>query len=557
MSLFEWLDASGLREAVLTSTLLVVVALLAASVFVVPKAGPLRFLEARWLFVLVAVLAIFASRWPSISYHLELTRDEAQMTAQAITIPRFPIPWKSYDGTISGPLNSAALIVPALFDEPVTFATARVTGIALFIGTLAFLFVMTRTLYGELAARVGILLPLSFFCCARSPDFTHYSIELLPMFLLSAGAYGLVRFATIDTQSWNLALAGLALGCLLFANLQGAILGLVLFIAGVGLITWRDLTAPDRARRLLWLFAGTCCVPAIILTFVVISGAFHDFFVSYVELPVVYMRANCCTVAGAGFFFSDPFFRAVLESSMFLLVVSVAGIALLGRKESRRPLMWLPALIAVLLVPVSIYSIEVSQTPFEHYLFLVLWPLCAASSFAFGALLTEMNSDQRLQQARIWILLQGVLVACGPSIALNLTQPNPYLGRLAQNLAHAPDPPTAMLLRHVKAGERMAVWGWMPRYFVETQALLGTRDAVTQFQIDPRVFQTYYRRRYLADMRANRPKFFVDAVAPGSYRYKDRATEGHESFPALGSYVRADYTLIDEAKGVRLYQRKG
>ncbi len=545
MSLFEWLDASGFREAMLSGALLALVALLAVSVYVVPKTRLGQTVEARWLFVVVAVLAIFASRWPSIGYHLELNRDEAQMTALAITIHQFPVPWKSYDGTLTGPLDSAVLIVPAQFDEPVTFVTARVTGILLFIGTASFLFAMTRTLYGELAARVGMLLPLAFFCCVRQPDFTHYSVELLPMFLLSIAAYGLVRFAIDNPQAWTVALSGLALGCLPFASLQSALLAFALFLAGVGLITWRDLTAPDRAWRLLWLFGATIVVPVVILSAVIASGAFHDFFVSYVEFPAFYIQANCCHWAGPAFFFSDPFFRAVIESSLALLIISAAGIVFLGRKESRRPMMWLPTLVAVALVPISIYSIEAPQTPSEHYLFLLLWPLCAASAFAFGALLTEMSSDQRLKRASALILLQGALVACGPSIALNFSQPNEYLGRFAENVAHVPDAATAMVLRHVKPGDRMALWGLTPRFFVETQALLGTRDALSQFQIDPRIFQAYYRRRYLADMELNRPRFLLDT-----------SPKGHEAFPALSSLLVSEYKLVGQVKGARLYQRK-
>ena len=284
------------------------------------------------------------------------------------------------------------------------------------------------------------------------------------MFLLSIAAYG-CRFAIDNPQAWTVALSGLALGCLPFASLQSALLAFALFLAGVGLITWRDLTAPDRAWRLLWLFGATIVVPVVILSAVIASGAFHDFFVSYVEFPAFYIQANCCHWAGPAFFFSDPFFRAVIESSLALLIISAAGIVFLGRKESRRPMMWLPTLVAVALVPISIYSIEAPQTPSEHYLFLLLWPLCAASAFAFGALLTEISSDQRLKRASALILLQGALVACGPSIALNFSQPNEYLGRFAENVAHVPDAATAMVLRHVKPGDRMALWGLTPRFF--------------------------------------------------------------------------------------------
>jgi hypothetical protein len=223
MSLLEWLDASPFLEAALTSALLVIVALLAVSVSVLPKEGPRRLGRSRWLFAFFVVLAIFAARWPSTLSYLELNPEESQMTAQAITIRHFPIPWKSYDTTTSGPLNSAVLVAPALFGKSIDFVSTRLVAIALILGTLAFLFAITRTLYGELAARLGLLLPLAFFCCVRSPDFADYTSEMLPMFLLSAAAYGLVRFGMVEPR--GIAFTGFALGCLPFANLQSALLG--------------------------------------------------------------------------------------------------------------------------------------------------------------------------------------------------------------------------------------------------------------------------------------------------------------------------------------------
>jgi len=99
------------------------------------------------------------------------------------------------------------------------------------------------------------------------------------------------------------------------------------------------------------------------------------------------------------------------------------------------------------------------------------------------------------------------------------------------------------------------VWGWMPDFYVATGALLGTRDAITQFQIVPSSYQNYYRTRYLADFALNRPRFFVDAVSPSMFAYHDPAKEGHQSFPQLARIVAADYRDIGESYGVRLYER--
>ena len=47
----------------------------------------------------------------------------------------------------------------------------------------------------------------------------------------------------------------------------------------------------------------------------------------------------------------------------------------------------------------------------------------------------------------------------------------------------------------------------------------------------------------------------VDAVAPDSYRFKDWAKQGHQTFHDLSDLIDSRYTLVDEANGVLLYER--
>ncbi len=101
----------------------------------------------------------------------------------------------------------------------------------------------------------------------------------------------------------------------------------------------------------------------------------------------------------------------------------------------------------------------------------------------------------------------------------------------------------------------MAVWGWMPQYYVATGAIMGTRDAITQFQIEGNPLMAYYRARYLADMRQNAPEYFLDAVAPSSFAFNDKTLEGVSTFPELESLVDTSYHLVTDIDGVRLYRR--
>ena len=63
----------------------------------------------------------------------------------------------------------------------------------------------------------------------------------------------------------------------------------------------------------------------------------------------------------------------------------------------------------------------------------------------------------------------------------------------------------------------------------------------------------YFRARFLADVRANHPAFFVDAIGEGDFIHRDLAREGHESFPELADYIRREYVQINGTEPIRVY----
>ena len=85
----------------------------------------------------------------------------------------------------------------------------------------------------------------------------------------------------------------------------------------------------------------------------------------------------------------------------------------------------------------------------------------------------------------------------------------------------------------------------------------GTREAQTERQLstDPAV-RDRYLRRYLADLAARQPAWFVDAVGPAGFGYVDRQQHGHETLPALAGFVAAHYEFVAEIEHQRIYRRK-
>jgi hypothetical protein len=205
---------------------------------------------------------------------------------------------------------------------------------------------------------------------------------------------------------------------------------------------------------------------------------------------------------------------------------------------------------------IAVYAVEAPQRIFPHYLQLLVFPVAGLTGSLLGVAVRSLQRFKftRSHAAQLALGTLVVAFAVAPAIVVSLRQGNAYVGAVPSSNGPPWDIYRA-LRATVRPGERVAIWGWMPQYLVAADADMGTRDSITQFQISTRRLAGYYRARYLADMRENSPKYFLDTVAPSSFAFTDRATQGLESFPELDDLVTASYTLVFDIDGVRLYRR--
>ena len=61
----------------------------------------------------------------------------------------------------------------------------------------------------------------------------------------------------------------------------------------------------------------------------------------------------------------------------------------------------------------------------------------------------------------------------------------------------------------------------------------------------------------MRDLERHRPVVFIDAVHPGAFNLNNRATQGHEIFPALAAFVRRNFQFREEIGGVRIFVANG
>ncbi len=539
------------------------------------------------VFFLLSFSAILALRWVTIDYQAELNVDESQMVAQGMRFLSHPVPWRDVDSTTSGPLNSMALSVPFWCGAPPTWETAR---LVLFIANCVVVFLMYRCLRLLLTRSETqfVLMPLIlFYGFVNSSDYTHYSSETLSCVLLAAGIYLLAKeWRGKNISKPRMFLLGLLLGAVPFAKLQAAPLAGYIGVVALALIVVRKRRKANSTGLLAAepgaLILGAVLVPALILGVVATTGAFGDFWTSY----IVATRKDAVTahIHSPRDFQPMPSWMRRLKYMEYVLFskdnlglyfFTGLGVLLVLWGIYRAKKAPFSTEVRAALVVMAGYGCMVfvclftAGKPFAHYGILMLLPVAALTGLVYYAGKSALGSDGRvtLKPGTFtipWLIVFAAVVII-PQLEFGLL-------RVRERLrSHDVDRelwvPSVYKLAQPAAlpGDTLSIWGWMPQCYVQLGLPPATRDAVGHYAVAS-AFQDYYRPRYLADLKRGQPAIFIDAV--GDRAFPDYLTwtteQKHESFSELSQFIDDNYSLFasvelqskSELGPIRIYVRK-
>lgn len=544
--LFAWFDSHPQSFWVIAGLpTLILLGLVAFALIHAAKDGLSK--KRELLFVLLVPAVLLAWRWPYLLSADEYNPDESQLIAGAITLFGDPVPWRSVDGTTSGPLNFYVLLPIALLGLPLDYFTARLAGLLLISVALLACYYLFRSRFGLVAASLGLLPGLAFFCTVRDSNLVHYSSEHVSIFLTALSAACLFRARQLSAQRWDQAGCFFA-GTLPWAKLQSVPLALaLLMIALLKVVTDKTLSraAKPRAAALRLSFGA---LPSVVIVGVVSAfGQFDNFLRTYVLQNVTYVSQGESSPALA-------LWRAGMADGQFpillgtALVGVVTALVIFGASRFATWISWGTALLVI----AAAVSIVAPRRVFLHYLLLAVIPLTIVWGQAMGVLL--QNAGQRRQFWFGWIAIGiGGLVPFG----FRATQSAPEI--FGSFSSHWSEPRTMianLIRRYSYPGAKLAIWGWLPTLHVQTGLPQGTRDGNTYWAITPSSQREYFRERFLSDMMGNKPALFVDAIGGESFLFSNRAADGHEAFPPLANYIQDNYRLIVDTGSARLYAQK-
>jgi hypothetical protein len=508
-----------------------------------PAARPGRW---AWWLLLLGVLVVF--RWPLIVLPHELYPDESQLLAGALTLRHDPVFWRSVDGSTAGPLDYYALLPASFFPGTAGYAAARLTAVLLIWGLLVAAGETLALVTDRRVARIAVLPALAFESLTTSPEFVHYSTELVPGFLLALAVFVSVRQG-VQASRGNLWTAALLLGAIPFAKLQAAPIAAAL---GLGLVIFE--TAAGRPRHAV-LLTGAALLPTLLVAALVTATGQAE----HLIIPYFLQNSHYTQIGRLPFGqLIQQFWAQSTTNGHHALWLAGSAVfctgAVIFARPGPDPLRRHGLAVAALLV-VTVGCILAPGHPYHHYLNFLTLPVTLLTGCALALVLAVRARGPNPGPARP----VGVFLACTllPLLVLRAApRPDPF--EYYNTTVTARGPAHRELVARIKnlssPGESLGLWGWRSSLYVETGRRQANREAHTVFQWLRGPWQSYFLRRYYGDLVAAAPPVFVDAAGPGNFWF-DKRGMGHEVFPQLREWVGTHYRLVGEWDGVRLYAR--
>jgi len=519
---------------------------------------------------------VFSCRWPFLLCPIYFNPDEAFFSSCGITLWHDPVFWRSISAFTSGPLNIYPLLIPKLLGFSFSYASARVVGLLLVLGTISCLYFTARKFMCQMLARITVLPVLTFFAFTVHSNFRHYSSEHVSLFLLSASVLTLAVFVSLPRRPGGMTFAaGIILGAVPFAKLQAIPLGVVIGISGLLVLSLGKSPLKNRLRDCAIYVAGVMVVPLFFFAMTKATGCFEHMLKSYLLANVNYTKQGLSLTASI-----DAFPEFLATSKMFSVWFGfqlIAGLLLLivvlwfgGLKSLKSFSVKLLIFSAALLI-VAVYSVIAPGRHYIHYLLFLtvpatLWLMACTACFEQWA--KSLKKPLHIQ-AVINLLMVGVISVVA-TLLLNDPADGRPLGYLKKFTSY-PGTPIGNAIRNLGlSGQSLAVWGWMYGLFIETDMWSATRDNVLVYswvgtgrpedtmEVLPNyldVAPRYSKDLYMTDLVKNKPPVFVDAVSPKGFAFHDRILFGYETFPPLAAFIDGNYRLITEIDGARIFIR--
>jgi hypothetical protein len=513
-----------------------------------------KWLFSSALFVVVVCLGVLILRIPNLVFP-ERNPEESQWIVSAASYFQGAVMWKTLGGDTSGPLVFIPLNIMVFFGG-LNYASIRLFGL-LFCVLPSFYFTWKtlRLLYGEIAARLSLILLFIFFSSMNLYDFIAYNGEHVPMVLTTAGAW--FYFSYVKHRSMSLSkmmLLGIVLGLFPYAKLQAVPIGFVIGLLTIFLIVSSEIATRKKGKYLAMLVTGALVPTFLVIGYLAVHECWSSFFDSYIHQNLQYVDSGLLGKASSGLGKFALLPLMVLENRDFLffiicpLSLIVVMIAAVWKSGFLKNLFCEKNFIASALILVAAYvSVNMPGNKFIHYTVLFIFPFILLVGILIGHLLDkEIHLGKKYGMSYI---LSAYLFYS----AYVLVRPAHGFEYISKGTGYQISDASKAIKKYAFTNEQMSIWGWAAFYFVETGLVLGNQHPTPYYALMGSADNNQHLSKYVNELKTNQPVIFLDATSKDGFIFNNPSKYKHENYPELHTLITKYYTGIGEFQGNRVY----
>lgn len=535
--------------------------------------GSIPFIHSSLFFLLIISSGLIILRIPILGV-TELNIDESEWITGAATLIKDFRFWHSVNGMTSGPLNIFPLCLINIAGMGLNYATVRLFAlIFIILPSLILVFKSLKILFSEIIARIIIIPAFIFFAYPLQKDILAFNSEHIPMLLTSLALFFLIKGSPLSenkiiykNKNLYLFLSGIIIALMPYSKLQVVPVAFAFFVITVSMIF---IYKVNIGKKLSFFFAGLVFPNLILLVYLYSFNLFDEFWNYFVVNNYDYsvnglvnnspdfLRQKFRTQTN--WFYKSLYiiYAVILCKEIFLFVLSLLSVFLFAFINLFKRYKTVSAknksllVFSLLLLLSAYFGVIKPGNVFIHYFILLVVPIMFLSGVLLGIALEESHIKIHRAYLKNYLVLFAVL----PVLILTLNG-NYYINSiLAKNSMAVISPVSVFIKNYSHPNERLAVWGYENRYYVETGLLQGTRETHSYLQIAPCEQHDFFIQKFCEDLGTNKPQIFIDVVSLNSFFF-DYIKQRYENYPAVKEIVERDYEFIDSIDNARIYKRK-
>lgn len=445
--------------------------------------------------------------------------------------------WKITDTHTTGPLGTIPFVLLSYVGLKWNYFSFRLINVCFIqFPSLVLMYYTFKYFFDNKQTQIILFPVVLFFTFLSTNELIMYSSEQIPNLLLILSIFCLIKYNYNNTKKITLVFGAFVLGLIPLAKFQ------YLFLAGFIFALYLYALLSKKMYKQVCSIILVLIFPTIIAILITIRNhSFQDACISYIKMNFV--------IAKEGLGYNVPFPESLLNvlyllqinlefKVLFFALFVLFGYHILFNKD-KISLSARSSIIIFLFFMLAYFTVIKTGNLFYHYLFIFICPVVVI----YGYLYYE-NQRNRFFSKLYYMIFFLLFIYAN-------YQNKYFIDDIYRKIDDTYLPVSKLINSIDKSNNKMAVWGWNTRLFVETSSIQATRDPHIFNQVYKSRYSEYFFKRYLSDIKESKPAIFVDAV-PGFY-FKDLKYR-HENYPDINSYITEYYEKVATADSVRIYR---